>query len=152
MPMLAGSPCYPPWRFLTSLWRDYTNTWRSFSSPLTIPPVGMSTSELAAVYELGEVTVGAVAAAGSPSGGWLALLGAGPTTPALEAASAGQIDAAAASAAQAGTLAAGSANVSSGASAANDSVLVVVSGAGGLLRTVSLPPARLSTGRLTWRS
>lgn len=152
MPMLAGSPCYPPWRSLTGLWRDYTDTWRSFSSPLTVPPAAMSGAEPTAVYALGEVVVDAYATAGSPLGGWLALIASDPVAAALESSSAAQIDAAAASSVQIGADASGSANVSNGASVTNDSVLVVDGVVGGLLRTALLPPARLSAGRLTWRS
>lgn len=152
MALLSGSPCYQPWRSLTGRWRDYTNTWRSFSSPIAISSADMLASELVAAYGLGEVAVSVEAAVGGLSGGWLAPLGSEPKTATLAAASAGGVEAAAASTAQVSASAHCTANVSSGASAVRDSVLVVDGGAGGLLRTVSLPSARLSTGRLTWRS
>lgn len=152
MALLAGSPCYQPWRSLTGRWRDYTGTWRSFSSPIALSPADMLAPESAAVYGLGEVAASVVATVGGVAAGWLAAIVPEPTAAALAAASAGGVDAAVAAAAQVGASAHGVANVSNGASATGGAVLVVDGGAGGLLRTVPLPAARLSTGRLTWRS
>ncbi len=151
MALVAGSPCYAAWRALTARWRDYTAAWRSLMSPLALPGLQAAVPSGALVYGADVQPVSLPAVEFQAAGGRL-LRGAG-----------------AESAFDVLVVGGGSVNCCSGAwgafrltravegcvsaSAGAIGVALLLSEAtGGAVRPVIAPTARLSRGRLTWRT